>query len=210
MFSPVPTPRLNRPPLSRSRVAAAWATTPGWNRHRGWSRRLRTRVPRWPAPSPRSWRRRTRPPTVVDPRMEVLGDDDHVESGSLGEHGVAYEFFGLPLFVAAEVGELRHRCLLEVVRDHRPAGSDRNPEAIPFAADGRHRARCVPEGPTARAPRRGLRPSHDRRTGRTAGYPDLPATIRPGSPTGSPTVSGGGLPGYLSHVRSHDRRPADG
>lgn len=28
-FSPVPTPRWNLPPLSRSRVAAAWATTAG-------------------------------------------------------------------------------------------------------------------------------------------------------------------------------------
>ena len=35
MFSPVPTPRLNRPPLSRSKVAAAWATRAGWNLHRG-------------------------------------------------------------------------------------------------------------------------------------------------------------------------------
>ena len=34
-FSPVPTPRVNLPPLSLSSVAAAWATTAGWNLHKG-------------------------------------------------------------------------------------------------------------------------------------------------------------------------------
>jgi hypothetical protein len=40
--------------------------------------------------------------------MEVLGDDEEVESGLLGEPGVLDELLGLELLVSAEVAELGH------------------------------------------------------------------------------------------------------
>ena len=52
---------------------------------------------------------------VVDPGMEVLGDDDHVEPGVLCDPGVLDEFFWMPLLVAAEVGELGQRAFLSVL-----------------------------------------------------------------------------------------------
>ena len=46
---------------------------------------------------------------VVHPRMEMLGDEQPVESGLLGDYGVPDQRLRLPLLVPAEVVEVRHR-----------------------------------------------------------------------------------------------------
>lgn len=51
--------------------------------------------------------------------MEMLGDDDHVETGLLGSDGMTDEHLGLKLLVSEEVGELRHVVLRIEDRDDR-------------------------------------------------------------------------------------------
>ena len=44
--------------------------------------------------------------------MEVLRDHHHVETGLLGEDRMADQLLGMPLLMAAEIGEALHRIIL--------------------------------------------------------------------------------------------------